>query len=208
MKHLSAWLFGVVTFVAGVSSANALVLCANASGNVVALDQCKAGMTPLNPVAVGLVGPAGPQGVQGPQGAQGTQGTPGTGGTSTILGTKAITTIGKAYPGVPWTTMVTVNLDAGTYLLSGDGIVNRLNNKVGSGIAVNCQFTSGGVSAPPYLYFSVLVGDTVPVAIAGRVTLAAAGNVTIECAHQDFDDTIVEGIAFELLAQGVILQVN
>lgn len=198
----------MVALAMGISSANALVLCVNSSGSVTAVTACKPGWTPLDVAAAGLAGPPGPQGLQGVQGVQGPQGDPGASGSSTVLGTKGTTMIGKAFGGVPWTTMVTVNLGAGTHLLSADGVVNRLNNGGGSGIAVQCQFTGGGVKVVPFSYFSVLVGDTVSVSIAGRVTLAAAGTATLECSHNDFADSLVEGVGFELLAQGVTVQAN
>ena len=71
MKHLRAWLLVPIALAAGVSSADALVLCVNASGSVVALEKCKAGMTQLDPAALGLVGPAGAQGPAGPAGPRG-----------------------------------------------------------------------------------------------------------------------------------------
>ncbi|MDN3920313.1 hypothetical protein [Roseateles violae] len=56
------------------SPADALVLCANPSGGVTALVECKGGMKIIDPVATGLVGPMGPQGPTGPQGPAGPQG--------------------------------------------------------------------------------------------------------------------------------------
>jgi hypothetical protein len=65
----------MVLLLVGVSSyADALVLCANPSGSVVALDQCKPGMTQIDPVVLGLQGPTGPQGPAGPTGPPGPAG--------------------------------------------------------------------------------------------------------------------------------------
>jgi hypothetical protein len=74
MKHLSVGLLAAIAFVAGVSSADALVLCVNASGSVTALPVCKPGWTQLDLAATGLVGPPGPAGPQGPTGPEGPAG--------------------------------------------------------------------------------------------------------------------------------------
>jgi hypothetical protein len=144
------------------------------------------------------VGPQGPAGPEGPAGAS-------TG--AAFLGTKEMTLITKYYGGSPWTTVVTVNLPAGTYLLTGDGVVNRLTHQGGSGIAVNCRLTGGG-AVLPYVYFSGPTLETTSVALGGRVYLAVDGTATMECTHNDFADTVVQGVGFELLAQGVTVQVN
>jgi hypothetical protein len=70
IKFAVAFAFAVFA----ASAANALVLCVNPSGNVIALDACKAGWTQLDPVSVGLQGPPGPVGPQGPVGPAGPQG--------------------------------------------------------------------------------------------------------------------------------------
>jgi hypothetical protein len=64
----------------GSTSSEALVLCGNASGSVFVGAVCKAGMTRIDPAAVGLVGPAGPQGPAGPAGPQGPAGPAGSQG--------------------------------------------------------------------------------------------------------------------------------
>jgi hypothetical protein len=207
MKQVILGLLAVIGVAVGVSSAEALVLCANPSGSVVALAQCKAGMSQINPAAVGLVGPAGPQGPLGPQGPQGVQGAPGDSSSGAILGTKSLSEITKYYGGRPWTTVVTVDLPAGTYLLKGNGVVNRVTHPGGSGIAVQCRLTGGGTTLP-FSYFSGPALETTSVALSGRVNLDVTDTATIECSHIDFDDTIVEGVDFELLAQQVTVQVN
>lgn len=146
------------------------------------------------------VGPQGPAGPEGPAGAS-------TG--AAFLGTKEVISIGKYYGGYPWTTMVTLNLPAGTYLLNADGVVNRLTHPGGSGITANCRFTVAGVAPPaPWPYFNSPGLETISVSLSGRADLAVAGIVTIECTHNDFADTVVQGVGFELLAQGVTVQVN
>src|SRR5262249_50887974 len=65
----------VLLLLVGMSaSVDALILCANPSGSVVALPQCKAGMTQLDPVVLGIAGPPGPQGPVGPAGPAGATG--------------------------------------------------------------------------------------------------------------------------------------
>ena len=67
------------------TTADAAVLCANASGSVFVRDACKSSEKPLDPVALGLVGPPGPQGPQGmpgPAGSSGPAGAPGPAGVS------------------------------------------------------------------------------------------------------------------------------
>jgi len=86
MKHFSVGMLTLSVLVAGSGPTDALVLCANPSGAVVALDQCRPGMTPLDPLAVGLVGPTGPQGPAGPQGATGVQGPVGSAGPQGPIG--------------------------------------------------------------------------------------------------------------------------
>src|SRR5262244_825976 len=71
----------VLLLLVGMSaSVDALILCANPSGSVVALPQCKAGMTQLDPVVLGIAGPPGPQGPAGPAGPAGATGPAGSTG--------------------------------------------------------------------------------------------------------------------------------
>ena len=156
--------------------------------------QCKQNETPISWNATG------PQGPQGPAG-------PSTG--ASFLGTKSLTEhIVKAQFGVDWTTVVTVDLPAGTYLLTGDGVVNRMNHPGGSSIAVYCRLTGGGAELPFAIFNNGSTLETTPVALAGRVDLTVAGPASIVCAHLDFFDTEVQGVGFELLAEGVTVQVN
>ena len=80
MKHLSAGLSVAIAILAGISSAEALVLCVNSSGSVTALPVCKPGWTQLDVAAAGLTGPAGPQGNPGINGTNGTNGINGVSG--------------------------------------------------------------------------------------------------------------------------------
>jgi hypothetical protein len=68
------------------SPVEALVLCANPSGGLTALAECKGGMKPVDPVATGLVGPPGPPGATGPQGPAGPQGAVGPQGPTGLQG--------------------------------------------------------------------------------------------------------------------------
>lgn len=56
------------------AGADALVICMNSSGLVFVQTRCTAGLTVLNPAAVGLVGPQGPAGPRGPAGPEGPAG--------------------------------------------------------------------------------------------------------------------------------------
>lgn len=81
----------------GITSVDALVLCSNGSGSILALEVCKPGMTMLDPALLGLVGPAGPQGPAGapgptgPQGPAGATGMPGPAGPQGIAGATGAT---------------------------------------------------------------------------------------------------------------------
>lgn len=176
--------------------------------------QCRQNDTP---VSWNVTGPQGLQGVQGLQGLPGVQGPEGPAGASTgtaFLGTKALTEpIVKRQYNVPWTTVVTADLPAGTYLLSGDGVVNRNRTTLpgyGSALQVYCRLRGGDLAVDDRftLFNNGATLDTAPVSLGGRVILPVAGPVTIECAHDDFFDTVVSGVGFELYAQGVIMQVN
>lgn len=136
MKHIHAALLGVIALVTAVSSAEALVLCVNASGSVVALDKCKTGMTQLDPTAVGLVGPAGPQ---GPAGVAGVQGPTGPAGFSNAYANYGATDWQRIADGTTQT-VSSVTIPAGTYTLAATvtGIA------LGDARFMSCYFISAG----------------------------------------------------------------
>jgi len=105
---------------------------------------------------------------------------------------------------------VKVDLPAGTYLLTGSGVVNRLDNNVGSGLLGTCRLTGGGAQlpGPTFVGPTALPVSTARVDLSGRVNLAVAGTASIECEHNDFASTRVQGVGFQLLAQAVTVQDN
>ena len=123
------------------------------------------------------------------------------------LGTKSSTSIRKdpTFVQVVW-----VDVPGGTYLLKATGVVNRLNQNVGSDLLVRCQFTGGGTTLP-FTYFHGPTSTPVSAAsveMTGRLELKTKGRIALECTHSDFADTRVEAVRFELFAQGVIVQNN
>ena len=180
MKHLCAGLFVVIALVVGVPSAGALVLCANASGSVVALDVCKAGMTQLDPAAVGLVGPAGPQGSPGSTGPRG----PSNGfvGDNFSAGFEPMpVSTGAAAP----TTILTLALPAGSYVMHA---TVGLQADIPAGTLVpfanvQCSFADGdgrfGASSRTLVGGSTDSSASIPLLAA--LTLAERATVTVEC---------------------------
>jgi len=125
---------------------------------------------------------------------------------SAFLGTKTLTVVPKeSFIAVAW-----LDLDAGTYLVSASGTVNRLSNNVGSDLLVQARLTAGAATMP-FMYFhgpTASPASSADVELAGRVDLTKKGRITVECGHFDFADTVVEAIEFELFAQEVTIQDN
>jgi hypothetical protein len=181
MKHLSTGLLVVIAFVAVTSSADALVLCANSSGSIVALDQCKAGMTQLDPTAVGLVGPPGSTGLQGPVGPVGPRG-PSNGfvGDSVSAGSVAV----SADTTAP-TLIMALALPAGSYIVHA---TVGLHAAIAIGTLVpftnvQCSFANGGGAFGTGS--RTLVGgstdSSASVPLLASVNLGTPDTVTVAC---------------------------
>ncbi len=171
MKTLGAAVVGAFLLVAGAAPADALVLCVNASGNVTALDQCKAGMTQLAPAAAGLVGPAGPTGAQGPAGPAGPVGPAGS--------NPVYFTALPYFETIFITQYIKLDLPAGTFLVTGKGYIT-------SAAYGSCYLVSGpekgamtNYDGAPYpngtIDFLALV--------SGKVTLTEPDSVAMRCGN-------------------------
>ncbi len=195
MKNIHAGLLGVVALVASASSAEALVLCANKSGSVAVLEKCRAGMTQIDPTAVGLVGPAGEQGPAGPAGEQGPAGPPGAPGPVGPAGpSNAYANYGAAdYQRIVSGTTQTVSsvtLPVGTYTLAAtvSGVA------LGDARFMSCYFISAGSlkGRPALISF-----DDLKQPLIGEVTTSIDGtSVFLRCSSLDGDfDALGELIA-------------
>ncbi|MGI9075957.1 MAG: collagen-like triple helix repeat-containing protein [Gemmatimonadaceae bacterium] len=186
MKHFHAALLGVIALVMAGSSAEALVLCVNASGSVVALDKCKAGMTQLDPAAVGLVGPAGPQ---GPTGAAGAQGPTGPAGPSNAYTNYGATDFRRIANGTTQT-VSSVTIPAGTYTLAAtvSGIAR------GDARFMSCYFISAGAVKG---HAALISYDDFKQPLIGEATISTDNtSVFLRCTALDGDfDAIGEMIA-------------
>jgi hypothetical protein len=170
MKHLGAGLLGVIALVIGASSADALVLCVNASGGVVALDQCKAGMTPLAPAAVGLVGPAGPAGPQGPAGPAGAVGP---------AGANPVYYVAQGFQETIYLSLfITLDLPAGTFLVTGKTYIT-------SAAYGGCNLVTVPAIAPTFYDRADYNNGSIdfPAVMVSKITLAAPGTVAIRCGN-------------------------
>ena len=87
MKHVMRLFVIVALGGIGISTADALILCADSGGNLKATASCPKGWTQLDPVSVGLQGPQGPAGPQGPMGPAGATGMTGATGATAFTGT-------------------------------------------------------------------------------------------------------------------------
>lgn len=170
MKHLVAGLLGLIASVIGASSADALVLCVNSSGGVVALDQCKAGMTPLAPAAVGLVGPAGPAGPQGPAGPAGAVGP---------AGANPVYYVAQGFQETIYLTeFIKLNLPAGTYLVTGKTYIT-------STAYGGCNLVSGPEISHTFYDRAGYDNGSIdfPAVMVSKITLAAPDTVGIRCGN-------------------------
>ena len=144
----SSRLLGVLSLVASLPSAEAAVLCVNSSGALFVRDNCKAGLTQLDPASVGLVGPTGPAGPTGPTGPTGPQGLAGsigpvgptgpagpagpTGPTGPAGISGAYTNFGagdlQRIAGGTTQTVASVTLPAGNYTISATAVGNPIDD--------------------------------------------------------------------------------
>jgi hypothetical protein len=180
MSHLSIWLLVPVALAAGVSSAEALVLCANASGSVVALDQCKPGTTQLDPAALGLVGPAGAQGPAGPAGARG----PSNGFAADNFSAGFVPVAVSADANAP-TSIVTLALPIGSYVIQA---AVGLQARIALGTLVpfaNVQCSFADSAGPVGANFRAQIGgstdNSASIPLLAAVSLAAADTVAVAC---------------------------
>jgi len=186
MKTIHAGLLGMIVLVASVSSAEALVLCASKSGSVAVLEKCRAGMTQIDPAAVGLVGPAGEQGPAGPAGEQGPAGPPGAQGPAGPAGpSNAYTNYGAAdlqrIAQGTTQTVSSVTLPAGTYTLAAtvSGVA------LGDARFMSCYFISAGSlkGRPALISF-----DDLKQPLIGEVTTSIDNtSVFVRCSALDGD---------------------
>jgi hypothetical protein len=181
MKHFSGGLLVVViALVVGVSTADALVLCANASGSVVALERCKAGMTQLDPAAVGLVGPPG---AQGPGGATGTRG-PSDAFVGDNFSTGGAPVALSANAGSP-TTILALALPAGSYVVQ--AVVGLHADIVGGTLVpfsnIQCSFadSSGPFGADSRTLIGGSTQSAASVPLLAALTLGAPNTVSVVC---------------------------
>jgi hypothetical protein len=157
------------------------------------------------PVTWNVRGEPGPPGPEGPAGPEGPRGPAGSASGGSYLGIRTRAALAKE----TFTTVVTLELPAGTYLLTGGGTVERLTSNVGSDLLGDCQF--GGLPSSRIIFrgttSSPVSRGTASLPVT-RLDLAATGTATLECRHFDFASTVVEAVGFELLAQPVTVQDN
>jgi hypothetical protein len=192
MKYLGNSLLFLFALVAGVSSADALVLCANASGSVVALAACKPGMTQLDPAALGLVGPAGAQGPAGPAGPRGPSNGLAADNFSSGLVPVPVSTSG----GAP-TMVLALALPTGNFLvqaaigLHADIALGTLNPFAN----VQCSFADG--AGPFGATIRTQVGgstdNSASIPLLAAVSLAAPDTVTVACFNDNAGIAVVTG---------------
>lgn len=117
-------------------------------------------------------GPAGPQGAQGPSGSQGPHGPAGPSGTS--HGYLASNGTFSVFISTSPTTIDSIgNLPAGTYVVTSMGT----NEQNGDNGRHTCDLTSGGT----LLQRTEVVGDELPYALTGAVTLTGPGSIETDC---------------------------
>jgi hypothetical protein len=122
--------------------------------------------------AQGPQGPAGPQGSQGPSGLQGPQGPAGPSGAS--HGYYASNGTFSVFISASPTTVDSIgNLPAGTYVVTSTGT----NEENGDNDFHRCDLTSGGT----LIQRVDVVGNQVPFALTGVVTLTGAGSIETNC---------------------------
>ncbi len=195
-RGTSAGLVGVVMLlVAGggyalASGGNSITLCVSKDGGgVYKAKKCQKGDSKLT---FSKRGPAGPKGARGSQGPQGTQGTPGTQGVPGTPGTpgapgapgpsNAYSDLGTttALTGTGDTTLATVNLPAGRYILNASG---TMSDATDASETVRCDLLVPPSTTP----ITSEYGETTttvfqePIAVTGAVTLTTASTVNFSC---------------------------
>jgi hypothetical protein len=132
-----------------------------------------------------------PQGNEGPRGATGPQGPKGDAGDKGEKGDRGAggpsNAITKANPGfVPWsttyTTIESVSLDAGSWVVTADGLAN---NDEGSAEAAECRLLVGGtiVAGTGEVFLAPFhqAGAHVPFSMTGGITVVSGGNAELRC---------------------------
>jgi len=172
MKHITRLLVIVALSIAGISAADALILCVDSGGNLSATVTCKKGWTPLEPAATGLQGPPGPQGpsgAPGPVGPVGPQGPAGTSGSNVAYVANLANFGDNTSDGKP----VGLNLPAGTYLVTAKTYLSSPAYGL-------CNLAIDGVFYEEYVIFDSNVTN-LPIVLVAKITLANAGNVSLRC---------------------------
>ena len=192
MKHPRTWLLVPIALAAGISSSEALVLCANPSGSVVALDKCKPGMAQLDPAALGLAGPAGAQGPAGPAGPRG----PSSGLVADNFSAGFVPVLVSANASAP-TPITTLALPNGSYILQA---TVGIQADIASGTLVpftnvQCSFVDG--AGPFGANFRTQIGgstdNSASIPLLAAVTLATADIVTVACFNDNAGIAVTTG---------------
>jgi len=149
----------------------------------------------------GLVGPQGPMGPAGPMGPVGPTGPAGTGGTATgasdvvayadSVFTRHFLPAGSPLP----STVATLDLTPGSWVIVGKGMVSALEDNPGS--EASCTLVSGiGGTAPSLDFHSVAmhigVHNTLTVAAPFTVVGSSDGHLELQCQTLDTTDGMVE----------------
>jgi hypothetical protein len=169
-------------------------------------EACASGESSLNWNAKGVTGPQGPQGVKGDpgvagvQGPKGEKGDPGVPGAQGPQGDKG----DKGDPGTPGpagasdayiarndgpvditnegATLVTLNLPAGYYTLTGDAV---LTNGDGDTQPADCTLSTGSTSEVRLPAADGAVGSVESVGVEDLLTLSSAGTASMNCHTYD-----------------------
>jgi hypothetical protein len=130
--------------------------------------------------ARGEKGEKGARGEKGDQGVKGERGEPGPRGTS-----KAVTKFvrGAVAWSTTFTTVASVNLEAGSWAVTATGLAENLNNTSNSGAECRLQLgtTTIDESGEIYLAEFALPGTKVPVALTGAGTVGAPTTAELQC---------------------------
>jgi hypothetical protein len=135
-------------------------------------------------------GPAGPAGIQGIQGIQGVQGVPGAKGDTGAIGPSNVysaTTSFVPYNNTGLSTIVSLNLGAGSYLLSGNTSIINYNNNEDTG----CYLDDSNGDTLDGQYVSTDYGVSTPeggqegLNVTAPLTSSTAITVTLDCVTDD-----------------------
>jgi hypothetical protein len=138
----------------------------------------------------GKTGPAGPRGPQGPEGPAGANGAPGAPGAPGANGAaRGFFTQNTNFVDVPGTgvatTVLSLSLPAGSYVISGRATVN--NNGAASNDQIACTLAAGAVSQTADHFFlgaNVATGESEDTSWTIAASLGAAGQATLRCTGQ------------------------